>query len=503
MSSGIYSGKSYRKNTGLSFNFLLMRVSLKEDFSKEDFLKEVVQLYVLYFSTVIAVYFLPSIIKLVFFIFLLIFFYRSKKDYFWLAFVFIAESQPGSLFIITDSSHTFSLLQNTPLGYLFFWMVFILVAFVKSYKFKAKYPFFLKGPVIALLIYIVILLLIFGIHKLNFFGGLLPWLLLFILPRFFKKEEDYERFFYLIFAFVFLVVFYQITFILTGKELNVFLGGEARGSILNKSINEVGQALRPEAGIYIPFFSVIGSTILLTYRKTKISRNYLYIILVVSIFSIFITATRGWMLAAMLVFFVFLYFGSKNPFALVQKFFIPAILLILMFSFVPSLQRQSNMVIARLETLTNLAEGDVTAGGTLSRINERGPRVMKKFWESPILGFGFSSEAVPYSDGHVGNQNLLLHAGILGYSIYVIIWLLFFMKMYLREKGLSSENEYKHLPMMMIASFMSLILIHSSSSQWFGLGFGYIRGFIFFFILTYGNFIYWDSYKERTEKSAI
>ena len=151
------------------------------------------------------------------------------------------------------------------------------------------------------------------------------------------------------------------------------------------------------------------------------------------------------------------------------------------------------MVIARLETLANLAEGDKTAGGTLSRLDERAPRVMKKFWESPILGFGFSGEALPYSDGHVGNQNLLLHAGIMGFTIYVILWLTFFLKMYYREKNLSKKNKYKNIPMMMIASLLSLIMIHSSSSQWFGLGFGFIRGFIFFFILIYSNYIYWES----------
>jgi len=395
-----------------------MRINLQD-----GFFKEIINLYALYFLTVVTVYFLPSVVKLVLLVSLLLIFYRSKKDYFWLAFVFIAESQPGSLFIITDSSHTFSLMENTPLGYLFFWLVFIMVAFIKTFQMKTAHPFFLKGPFIALLIYIAVLLLIFGFTKLNFFGGLLPWLLLFILPRLFKEEEDFERFFNLIFSFVFFVIFYQVIFILFGKELNIFLGGKARGSVLSKSIYEVGEALRPDAGIYIPFLSVIGSTALLIYKKTKLSRNYIYVVLVASIFSIFLTATRGWMLAAVLIFTVFFFFSSKNPFALIPKFIIPAILLLVIFSFVPSLKKQSDMVIARLETLASLAEGDKTAGGTLSRLDERSPRVMKKFWESPILGFGYSSEAIPFSDGHVGNQNLLLHAGILGYSIYVIILL--------------------------------------------------------------------------------
>ena len=146
-----------------------MRINLQD-----GFFKEIINLYALYFLTVVTVYFLPSVVKLVLLVSLLLIFYRSKKDYFWLAFVFIAESQPGSLFIITDSSHTFSLMENTPLGYLFFWLVFIMVAFIKTFQMKTAHPFFLKGPFIALLIYIAVLLLIFGFTKLNFFGGLLP-----------------------------------------------------------------------------------------------------------------------------------------------------------------------------------------------------------------------------------------------------------------------------------------------------------------------------------------
>jgi len=460
---------------------------------RDNSFKEVIQLYVLYLMTIAAVYFLPSIVKLFLFSLFLIIYYRSNKDYFWFAFLFITESQPGSFFIISDSSHTFSLLENTPLGYLFFWMVFILVAFVKNYNRKSKYPFLLKGPIIALLVYIVVLLLIFGIYKLNFFGGLIPWLLLIILPRSFKDQEEYERFFYLIFSFVFFVIFYQIVFLLLGKELNYFLGGQERGSILNKSIEEVNEALRPDAGIYIPFFSIMGSVILLTYKKTKLSRNYLYVILATSLFSIFLTATRGWMIAGVFVFVSFLFFSARNPFGLLQKLILPAILLVVLFNFVPSLKKQSDMALSRFETLISLTEGDKTAGGTLSRLDVRGPRVMKKFWESPILGFGFSSESAAFSDGHVGNQNLLLHAGIIGYTIYVIIWLAFIMSMYIREKNLLNDNSYKHVPMLLIASLLSIFIIHSTTSAWFGLGFNYIRGFIFFFILTYGNFIYWES----------
>ena len=464
---------------------------------RPEYIKEIIQLYALYILLVLVIYKAPQIVSLLVQIAMLIAFYRSKKDYFWFALVFIAESQPGSFFMLSDPSHSFSLFQFGPVGYLYFWMLFIVVAFFKTLKKKSTYPFFLQGPVIALLIYIIFLLLIYGIHKLSYFKFFLPWLFLFILPRSFKKEEDYIGFFNLLFAFVFFVVLTQIYFLLVGHDINVMLGGRLYSVLPDKTIEEASQALRPVAGISITFFSIIGSVILLLYKKTNISKNYLFTILIVSLFSIFLTATRSWMIAAILIFISFLLFNSKNPFSLILKFLLPIVVLILLFSFVPLLKKQSDMAVDRFETLINLTEGDVTAGGTLSRIDERGPRVMKKFWESPIIGFGLGDESMVADDGHVGFQNMLLHSGIIGLILYIILWLSFSFKMFFRENSLSGKHNYKHIPIILITSLLGLIVIHAGS-QWFGLGFSYDRGFIFFLILTYGNFIYWESAKKES-----
>ena len=41
-------------------------------------------------------------------------------------------------------------------------------------------------------------------------------------------------------------------------------------------------------------------------------------------------------------------------------------------------------------TLEKMGKGDLALGGTLSRLTERGPKVMSKFYESPVFGFGFA-----------------------------------------------------------------------------------------------------------------
>ncbi|MDD3534294.1 MAG: hypothetical protein PHR27_09765, partial [Candidatus Cloacimonetes bacterium] len=102
------------------------------------------------------------------------------------------------------------------------------------------------------------------------------------------------------------------------------------------------------------------------------------------------------------------------------------------------------------------------------RLTDRGPRVMAAFRESPIIGFGFSGGYYANQDGHVGNQNMLLHGGILGY----LVWMFIFLSISVRIFTLSRRVEVKSMlagggsvfALGMLASFM----IHSSSGQIWG-----------------------------------
>ena len=166
--------------------------------------RDILYLYVLFAISAAAIYLAPKIAAFVLQTIFLVAFYRSKKDYFWLALVFIIENFPGGLFsrYTNDIQNTFSFFQSSPVGTLYFWMVFILIAFFKSVKLKSDYRFILEKNIILLFAYFLFLILIFGLYKITAVTRtLLPWLFLFILPRLLKKEEDFAGFFNLVFSF--------------------------------------------------------------------------------------------------------------------------------------------------------------------------------------------------------------------------------------------------------------------------------------------------------------
>lgn len=465
-------------------------------YNKDSFSKEIIQVYALFLVMTLAIYKAPFPIATVLQIFSLIIFYRTDKDYFWLAFIFVVESNPGALFTVVDAPRTFAILTSSPVGVLFYWLVFVIIATIKAQKYKLSKPLYLTNILIACGIFMIIQILAFGVGSVSYIKALVPLALIYILPRLLKDSNDFDRFFNIIFSFVFFVLAAQLIFLVTGKELNTFLGG-INPSLSILTVEDTESAMRPTSGIVLPFLSIIGSTYLIVYKKTTLSKNYLYLVFITSLLSIFITATRGWMISSVFIAFVFMMVVAKNPFSLLPKLILPIIAIVLLFTFVPFLNKQADMALSRYETLESLFQGDKTAGGTLSRLDERGPRVMKKFWESPILGWGNSSTGLKYSDGHVGNHNLLMRTGIVGFSLMVIFWLSYLFKTAFRNADLSENNPFKNTPLLLCASFIALIIVHSSSSQWFSFGFGFRRGYVVFILLALGNHVYWESIKEE------
>ena len=122
----------------------------------------------------------------------------------------------------------------------------------------------------------------------------------------------------------------------------------------------------------------------------------------------------------------------------------------------------------RFMTVSKVIEGDATAGGTLSRLSERGPRVMKHFYENPIFGFGFSDKMYDYYDGHVANYSLLMQSGIVGFVILYVLIVSLIYRMLVFYLILSPRNGYKLIVLSMAICLMGMIIIHLTSQQMFG-----------------------------------
>jgi hypothetical protein len=134
----------------------------------------------------------------------------------------------------------------------------------------------------------------------------------------------------------------------------------------------------------------------------------------------------------------------------------------------------------------SLAEGDLTADGTLSRLTERGPKVMRRWRESPLTGLGFSDRFIISQDGHVGNQNILLHSGIIGACLMAWFFAYFCIRLYNRTILLPRDHPARKALLVFVIFLVGWFLLHSTSEQFFsyyqeapGIGILYVVFFSF------------------------
>lgn len=439
-----------------------------------SFQVDIIQLVLLFMISVIAVYFTPYIINQLFFLVVLFLFWNSRKDYFWIAFLFVLYDQPSGFFsggLRTDIQrlpiYTFAAGLSLSV-HDFFYLVAILKAFMKGKKSK----FILARPLAWLLVYFLFSYFISIALGMGYkthvqtIRSLIPFTMFFFMPMLMRKKEDYSNLLHLLFPVMFLVIagqFYQIIF---GAPLAALLKKDA-GIIAGHFIQHEG-LMRAIDSPYLNIFCLIGASFFALQKASRLRRIYYYSIISICVLSMFLSATRGWIIAYAVMLLVYLFFIDKSLSNVFAKVMVLSVLTYLVIFSNPVITRQSERVVDRVMTMKKLVEGDVTAGGTLTRIDEHSPRVMKKFWESPIIGFGISDEAYKYADEHVGNQSMLLEMGIVGFAIFIFFIARFTHIVLQVENMISRRNSFKRTLLVFIMGLIGLFIIHSSSTQIFG-----------------------------------
>ena len=84
------------------------------------------------------------------------------------------------------------------------------------------------------------------------------------------------------------------------------------------------------------------------------------------------------------------------------------LVIILIFMQFNIINSQVHKSMERLSTIELIFKGDPTAGGTNARLTERHYPVMNKFYEKPIIGWGFSAVGYDSYDVHVEIKSLLM-----------------------------------------------------------------------------------------------
>jgi hypothetical protein len=420
-------------------------------------------------------YFTIKPVQIAFVLVLLLIFIRSKNNYFWLAFFFVLFQTPAGIF----SGGNLNFYGRLPLftiipGASFTTIeIFVFIAFIKALLMKATVTIPFKRPLQYLFFYlgfIVIQSFLFGMSKntIIYTSRVLLFLSLFYtIPAFLQNREDYYLFILLVIPFIVLDFAGQIYELESGhKPFKTIIA-----NVQLLEVSDITGGMRTEISAYLNFLALFFSLFILT-LKERINKMLILGILSISILSVLLTATRGWIMSygIMLILFFILYMNriGKN----IKWILISFVMLVIILKYVPDLKTQSTNALKRFSTMGSLLQGDITAEGTLSRLSNRGPLVMVNFWKNPLTGFGFSDTVD--SDPHVGNQNLLMTTGIIGYGLFLYFWLYFSYRILVTTKKISFNNPYKKALKVFIIGLLGLFLIHSTSSQIFGFdpGFG-------------------------------
>lgn len=350
-------------------------------------------------------------------------FLRSKRIIFWTAVLFIVLNNPWGLFYykpndwILRISSTMGLTYSTLFGFLFI---------IKVNLIKRPRLYLIKDylrPYYKVFAFFIIFLLFwsfafgFSMAAIYMVVSFLPSFLLFIvIPRLFRYGE-LKQFNKIVFLFSIIHTIGAILDIVTrGGFITILTFGNRTAGIAYTE-----EIIRVVGGITIAFYSMQAALFYLALKIRSFKSWYLWVVVLISWTFILSSATRGWMIATFLELVIFFVYYARRSLISTKGLVTIVLSIGLGLLFLPSsFKNNLNAAFDRLETVEALAEGDLTAEGTASRWDVRGPRALTRFKESPIFGFGYSRVTASYYDPHVGNHSLLLSGGIVGLTI---IWL--------------------------------------------------------------------------------
>jgi len=248
----------------------------------------------------ISVYFLPAILNRAIFIVILVAAFRTKFNYVYLVWFFIINDAPGRLF--TASSFEAARIPLYPVTSgvsVTFQELFLILYLFKFLSLTRRPKFIFKkefSGYIVFGIFVIIYSFLLGMNFNNIiqtFRIFLPWSLIFILPTYIDSREILVRVSLLLFPIVVLAFSSQVYSYITGNYFDNYLRGiEFRFlGVDEESIS------RSYSAVNITLFCIIQAFYLFFNRKAEVNQAYLGFIIFTGLFSILLTATRGWIIA--------------------------------------------------------------------------------------------------------------------------------------------------------------------------------------------------------------
>lgn len=452
-------------------------------------LKLEVKFFLLFFLTVLIMYYTTPSIHLLYCGILLFIYFRSTDDPFWFVFFMSLIFAPGLLFNTNDIGHNWRIVTIGSRWILFSEFVFLIIIIKSLTTGLTRVKYFYFKYIYILMLFAGILLL-YGYHEgmagskiLKVVREAFPFFLFFAIPRLFSSLEHYKRFFRLLAVYIIFVLAVQVFELIFGNSFASLFGGTS-----NRSLGDLEEETARQVYATLPIIlGVIG----ILYFKLIDQKLYIGLtddmIIAAGFISLTLNATRGyWLALVVLLICYFIFFGLKG-FKIGIASGVVFLLSYFLLTRVSLIGIQINNAVTRLSTLELLSKGDITAGGTLQRITERAPRVLEQFWARPLFGWGFSDHFFEYTDIHVSHASVLMNSGIVGYSLWVVFWISFIyinMKSYLK---FGVQNPWRQILLLGIFGFLAFFIAGSTSTTIFS----YLIGIHAFYLsIFYGLFGY-------------
>lgn len=416
--------------------------------------------------TLIITYYASTPARAVWYVLLLITYFFSKNETLWLA-LFLSTTD-GFAGFFGLYAVMLPILPGLPAVELS--QAYIILTVIKAARGKGKAFLFYNKYLQVLFLYLIFMV-IWG-QLMGFSGdlnvyfrvlkGFIPMLLFYSVPRLFMNQETYYSFFKIVFIIVLLAFVAQIYTLLTGVTPL-----EAAGLNIEEEVEE-SKEFRVFFNASSTLLGLFGALYYLNRKETRPkTRLFLYVVIFAALAMTVFSATRGWIISfSVVIFLTVLFTGIIRTRRILEFTLIVAPLLYWAVSN-PIISNQIAFARGRLGAMEAIAGGDLSAEGTLQRLDYRSHRVMDAWRENPVFGWGLSDKGYEYGDGHVGNQCLLAVSGIAGFLLLNGFLIYFIWKvLYVYNRSFRRVSDRNSL--LVFAFFLAgWFLIHSTSGQQF------------------------------------
>jgi hypothetical protein len=417
--------------------------------------------------TVVITYSAPPAIKALWYIVLLASYFISENEPLWLA-VFLATTD-GFAGFMGLYEVKLTLLPGLPAVEIA--QLYIILSVVKAVRSGARPVLFYNKYLQVLFIYLLFNIIwgqMMGLTGgLNVYfrviKGLIPMFLFYSIPRLFLGQEMYEKFFRIIFVIVLFAFAAQLFNLISGTSPTEALGISL---LENQDDKDEFRVFYSTSSVLLGLF---GALYYLNRRRDRLpDRLVMFSVIFSALAMAVLSATRGWIISFSLIILLSFVFTKSLRSARTIALVIISLPIVLWALSKPVIHEQIIFAQERLGTLEAISEGDLSARGTLQRLDYRSQRALGGWKENPIFGWGLSDKGYDYWDDHVGNQSLLATSGIIGFVLLngFIAWFIYmFLSLYFRN---TSKPSYARSSLLLFAIFLAgWFIIHSSSGQHF------------------------------------